>query len=321
MKKPDFNSKSTWQSYDRLALRTAVIYMLLSAVWIFFSEKLVVGDPQTMTYVSLAKGWFYTIVVAIALYFTISRIIERRNRATLQDKQDLEAAKIGFLSIASHQLRTPLSMTKWVLDSLVYDKNTTPDQKEKFENLIYSNQRLIGLVDDLLSVSEIESGKLKVAKKPVDLRQLIDNLIAALQSLAERNQKNVQVVIPAEVKEVYCDPVLTYEILQNLLSNALLYSPAQTAEIIITLVERPADYLISVHDDGVMDAALIKKISSFDKFVRGDEAAKLEPSGTGLGLYITKKMAEAGGGNIWFESGVKSGTNFYLTIIKDKIKK
>ena len=110
--------------------------------------------------------------------------------------------------------------------------------------------------------------------------------------------------------------------MENLLSNALNYSKEDSKEITITVSERTDDYLVAVHNDGFIDPVSAEKIKNFGKFIRGTGASEIEPAGSGLGLYITKKMIEAHGGTVWFESNTKDGTTFYVTIIKsDKINK
>jgi len=110
-------------------------------------------------------------------------------------------------------------------------------------------------------------------------------------------------------------------VLENLLSNAVNYSKEGSKKIILTATEHADDYLISVWNEGLIDAISLEKMKNFDKFVRGVGSSEVEPAGSGLGLYITKKMIEAHGGNVWFESDAKVGTTFYVTIIKSKLIK
>lgn len=238
----------------------------------------------------------------------------------ITERKNLDIAKVGFLSVASHQLRTPLSMTKWVLEALLREDGFTDSQKNKLNDLVYSNERLINLVEDLLNVSMIETGKLVVNKKIINLVELINNLVISLKSLSNKKNKIIKIIISPNVKDVYCDPILINESLENLLTNAIVYSKEDSKEVIITVENRNKDYLISVHNEGYIDDLSAEKINIFDKFSRGLKSQEIEPSGSGLGLYITKKMVEAGGGTIWFTSNIKSGTTFYITIVKSKLK-
>ncbi len=233
-------------------------------------------------------------------------------------ENELEQAKNEFISMTSHQLRTPLSATKWVLETLFSDQNPTLKQKEKYEYLNVSNERLINLVNKMLSISRIESGKLIINKKNVDLEKLIVDLCLTLKTLSQKNNKNIKYISKLDLKNIYCDPILTHEILENLLINAIEYATDKSTDINIEVKERKDDYLISIHNDGFIEPSSVEKIKKFGKFVRGTGAQEIEPAGSGLGLYITKKITEESGGKIWFESNSKDGTTFYVTIIKNK---
>jgi signal transduction histidine kinase len=147
---------------------------------------------------------------------------------------------------------------------------------------------------------------------------LVDNLVEILKPLTSKKQKEIKINAPAEIKNVLCDPLLITEAIENILTNAIYYSPEESKDIDLTIEVRKNDYLISIHNSGVIDQATIEKIRNFERFVRGDNAQKQQPSGSGLGLYITKKVVEANGGDLWFESNEKIGTVFYITIVKNK---
>ena len=229
---------------------------------------------------------------------------------------ELDQAKNDFLSLTSHQLRTPLSANKWVLETLVDDKNITEKQKAKYTDLVSSNERLINLVNRLLNVTRIESGKLVVNKELVDIKKLIINLALSFKTFADHKHKNIKITAPKELNKISCDPVLIYEALENILKNAIDYSGENNKEIEIKVEDRKDDYLISVHDEGAIEQSVVNKINEFKKFNRGEKAPTDEPGGSGLGLYITKKIVEASGGKLYFESNDKEHTTFYLTVVK-----
>lgn len=238
------------------------------------------------------------------------------NIRDITEKKEVEKAKENFLSLASHQLRTPLSITKWVLETLTHEEHLTPHQKEKFNELIYTNERLIKLINNILSVSVIDNGRLEVNKKMVNIRQLIFELAESLKKFAINKEKIIKITCPKKLKEIYCDPLLISEALTNLLINAINYSSHESEEIKLIVTERTNDYQVSIHNSGVMDLSLQEKINKYERFVRGVNAIDKQTAGSGLGLYITKKVMEANGGKIWFESNVKSGTTFYVAINK-----
>ncbi len=234
----------------------------------------------------------------------------------ITERKNLEESKISFLSVASHQLRTPLSMMKWVLDSLLEDKNLDSDKLKKYNNLYFANGKLINLVEKLIKVSILDQGKIIINKNSFDLGKLVYDLSLSLKPFSDKNNKIIKVITPSNISNVYCDQILINEVIKNLLVNAIIYSQKDSKEISITISERKNDYLISVHNEGFIESASLGKISLFDKFSRGSHSSEASPSGSGLGLYIAKKMVEANGGTIGFTSTANSGTTFYFNIIK-----
>jgi PAS domain S-box-containing protein len=234
---------------------------------------------------------------------------------------ELDHAKNEFLTLTSHQLRTPLSAIKWVLESMLGDETLSPKQEDKLNDLVISNERLINLVNRLLNVTRIESGKLVVKKDLVDIKKLVDKLVVSLNVLAEKKNKKINVIIPNNFPSVFCDSILINEGLEDLIRNAIDYSKEGQNEIIVTVSEEKNNYLFSVHNKGVIDKAAVERIGKFDKFSRESDASKATPSGSGLGLYITKKLIEASGGTMYFESDEASDTTFYFTLAKDMTNK
>ena len=235
-----------------------------------------------------------------------------------EEENKFNQVKNDFLSMASHQLRTPLSATKWVLESLIDKNNIDPKQLEKFNDLIFSNERLIKLVNRLLSVARIESNRLVVDKKNTELKELIGRVVNDLKVISDQNGKEIKVSLPPDLKDVYCDPVLIGEALENLLSNAIAYSEESSVDIAVSIENREDDYLVSVHSKGYIEPSLLINIRKFNKFERGTGSAIRTPSGSGLGLYIVKRIVDASGGKFWVESNPETDTTFYFTIIKQK---
>jgi len=254
----------------------------------------------------------------LIVYLVGNKKLIQCNIRDLTERNELEEAKIGFLSITSHQLRTPLSITKWVLEAMKHDDALNPKQEKRLADLIISNERLINLANDLVNVSRIETGKLIINKKNINLERNIFDLINSFKTLTDKKNKTIETKINADIKNVNCDPIIINEVLKNLLSNAINYSKEDSKKIILSVTERDNDYLISVWNEGFIDALSLEKIKNFDKFTRGVGSSEVEPAGSGLGLYITKKMIEAHGGIVWFESDAKVGTTFYVTIIKSR---
>lgn len=231
---------------------------------------------------------------------------------TTQEKEN-ERQKNEFLSIASHQLRTPLSITKWSIDLFMQDKNLTIKQKDRLQDLYDTNERLIMLVNDLLCGIKIEKSSIVLKRSTINIISLIRELISSADLALKKKNQSLRFDVEIEPKPVLIDLVLFNEVITNLLDNANKYAE-DGAEIVVKLSEFDKYfYLISVHNSAsYIPYADRDKI--FTKFYRGAGSRKKIGAGTGLGLYIAKSAAEANGGKIWFESSPESGTTFYFTI-------
>ncbi len=227
-------------------------------------------------------------------------------------EKEIERAKTEFISLAAHQLRTPLSSIKWVLELFMQDKDLKEKQKERLNDLYISNQRLIGLVNDLLNVARIEAGKLIAKKKITNIAEIINASFKSCRPNAEKKKQKINVVIEREIKEAMLDPMLFSESLSIILSNAINYAP-ENSNIDVAVSSKGGNYLIAIHNTGApIPESSRKKL--FEKFYRGVDSQNVKAEGSGLGLFIAKGMIEANGGTIWFKSSANEGTTFYFTI-------
>lgn len=230
----------------------------------------------------------------------------------------IDQAKTEFVSIASHQLRTPLTAMNWYVELLLREQNLTDSQRSDLKKIRIRGQRMVQLVNALLNVSRLEAGRLKVNPVPTDLVELINSLVDELLPFA--HQRGCQVIFHKsddEFPDLPIDRSLLRQVLHNLFTNAIKYSPSgQGARVWVQLERSPAGaYVISVQDNGIgIPENLRSRI--FDKFFRADKAMLAEPDGTGLGLYVAKKIIAASGGKIWFESTEGRGTTFFVEIPK-----
>ncbi len=228
-------------------------------------------------------------------------------------EQEVDRAKSDFISIAAHQLRTPLSSMKWILELLLESKLTKP-QKQKVELLDSSNERLINIVRDLLNITRIESGKMPVKPEMLNINDVVEATIKLCAPQAK--EKNVrcayQPMTPAGT--ITTDQLLLTEAIKNILDNAISFAPRGTSVRIAS--EQKADgFVISVANDGP-PISEVDRPNLFKKFYRGIEAPRIKPSGSGLGLYVTLLNLEALGGSVWFDSPTSGdhGVRFYLQL-------
>lgn len=231
-------------------------------------------------------------------------------------EKESERAKTEFVSLASHQLRTPLSAMKWTIELMLEKKRISKSEKERMENLAASTERLIGLVNDLLNVSRIESGKALGAKMKSDLVQLTSSTVEILREAARKKKQNLS--FETSLKEAPADiiPTMHTQAVQNLIANAINYSP-EKAKIDVSLSIEGGDYLIKIQNTGGF-ISQEDSLHIFEKFYRGVDSQRVRAEGSGLGLYITKASVETNGGQVWFESSKDNGTTFYFTVPQPK---
>jgi signal transduction histidine kinase len=238
------------------------------------------------------------------LSHALNELVSRLSTGIAQDvskHHELSRAKSDFVALASHQLRTPLSIIKWYVDFIVSgDAGPLNPEQHKFLQEVYtSNERLIELVNALLDVSRIDVGTFSIDPEPT---VITDQVEAALLKL-EKEIKAKKLVIKKkfdELPEINLDPRLTRIFFENILSNAIKYTPeAGLVQIVIRKTEN--DVLIKISDTGC-GIPREQQPKIFTKMFRADNVRKIESVGTGLGLYISKAIIEKSGGKIWFQS-------------------
>lgn len=237
----------------------------------------------------------------------------------ITQEKEVDRMKTEFISITSHQLRTPLSSMKWFMEMLLNnDLGELPEKQRSVLTDVYnSNERIITLVNDLLDVSRIEAGKMRNEPTPTNIIEFIKSMLPEVeQNFAKRNQK-FEFIRPDSLPRVSADPKLVWQVLQNLLTNASKYTP-EGGNITLSLSLSDGAAIMTVADNGY-GIPEFQKNRVFEKFFRADNTGKME--GTGLGLYISKELAEASGGKLWFESTEGKGTTFFYSLpLNEKTK-
>ncbi len=247
----------------------------------------------------------------------IGKVLIRRDLELTRanDKlHELNEAKSNFVSVAAHQLRTPLSAIKWVFYmALSGDLGVlTDDQKTFLTKGRDSTDRMIALVNDMLSTDRIESGKTKYRFVPADITDTMDDVL--YDFLPEIQVRKIRIALNYKKKtipKVNIDPEKMWTVLQNLIENAVKYT-INEGSITITIREEAGKAHVSVEDSGIGVPKEQQK-NLFERFFRAKNAVKLDSSGSGLGLYITKNIVEKHGGTIWFEEK-NPGSAFHFTI-------
>ena len=228
-------------------------------------------------------------------------------------KEDqIDKAKTEFVSLASHQLRTPLSAINWYAEMLLAgDAGELNDEQRQYLDEVYKgNQRMVDLVNSLLNVSRIELGTLAIEPEPVNFIHLSDSVLNELKSKIKEKKLKIIKNYNQNIPEVSADPKLMRIVFQNLLSNAVKYTP-ENGKINISVDKDENNILIQVKDSGY-GIPKMQQDKIFTKLFRADNVREKDTEGTGLGLYIVKAIIDSAQGKVWFESQEKKGTTFYI---------
>jgi hypothetical protein len=227
----------------------------------------------------------------------------------------LDQLKSEFVSLASHQLRTPLTAMNWSSESLLArdSENLTPLQQKYIRGVYTGGRRLSSLIDNLLRVSSLDLNKYELDATDVDLRTVVDTVLKDQQELISEKNLVLDVAIDPATPTLRLDKQLLAMVIQNLISNSVKYTNPG-GRITISAVAKKDHLLITVSDTGIgIPAAQQSQV--FSKIFRADNAKKNNSDdGTGLGLYIAKAMIKRLGGTISFDSIENKGTNFYIKL-------
>jgi signal transduction histidine kinase len=234
----------------------------------------------------------------------------RRTNAKLKA---LDEAKDEFISMASHQLRTPLTTIKGYL-SMILDGDTgvvKKDQKDMIQHAFDSSQRMVYLIADLLNVSRMQTGKFAIENSPTNLAEVLVGEVDQLKNQAKAKDVELTYNKPASFPTLNLDENKIRQVLMNFLDNALHYTP-NGGKIEAKLEATPDSVVYTVTDNGV---GVPKDVQHhlFTKFYRADNARKMRPDGTGLGLFMAKKVIVSQGGALIFKSTEGQGSTFGFT--------
>ncbi len=230
-------------------------------------------------------------------------------------EKELEKMRVDFLSLASHQLRTPLSGTKWLIETL--QRGTlgpiTDKQRAYLDELYESNERMIKLASDILSVVRLESAAAVVEKKDLLVRDILANIKRQMDSVAKSAQVSLQMTSAVDQdRVVHTNEDMLMNILESLIFNAINYSPVGK-EVVVSVFGGDGNVVFAVQDSGIGIPAEEKQ-HIFGRFYRASNAKRMRPSGTGLGLYLVSVLAKRISAVIWFDSEENKGTTFFVRI-------
>jgi len=266
-----------------------------------------VGDPFMVALIVLAAG-----AVLLIINFIITNSFERM--------ADASRMKTELVNIVSHQLRAPLTNIRFALDFLSLDnkdkeppKQRASAEQEEYHTIIKENSdRMNDLVNNLLTISRIESGNFPLNKQNVSLVKVTKELIGKFKAYIEASNVRVSLDVQGETKNVFTDPLWLEQVVENLLDNAIKYTKGG-GEIKITIKQKDGRIDFGIEDEG-MGIPKDEQKYIFQKFFRSKNVSKAKTHGSGLGLNIVKRVVELSGGHVWFQSQEGKGTTFFFVL-------
>ena len=290
------------------------IVVVVTAVIVYFIGIHYIVDPLIVVLVVLAMT---------VLLFTISFVIIR----SFEKLAETNRLKSEFVSIVSHQLRSPISNLNWAIELLSSGKLGTIEKKqvEYFRILKENALRMKELVSDLLIVSRLEQKKIPLKKREFSLGDLIKDLIDGFKIFARASNVEVSFNVQERLPKVFADPSRIRLVIENLLDNAIRYVNPVSLSIInngrakekgkveIKIVKDKKNIRFEIKDNGVGVPKADQKYI-FQKFFRSENVLKYQTQGSGLGLFIAESIIKQSEGKLWFKSKENKGSTFYFTL-------
>lgn len=247
-------------------------------------------------------------------------VVTKELGAANEKLKELDDLKTDFISIASHQLRTPLTAIKGYTSMMLEGSYGEIPEKQKgiIEKVFQSAQRLIYIVNDLLDISRIEQGRFSISLEPIKVANVLKDVVEELQQNAKTKNLSLELAVAPENAELTgtADFNKIRQVFLNVIDNSIKYT--DKGYVRVSVEPRGDKVLVSVKDSGIGISDVSMK-NLFQKFSRAKGVTKLHTDGSGLGLFIVKKIMEAHGGDVWAESeGEGKGSQFYVSIPAQK---
>ncbi len=297
----------TWQTPGFLFIILGFVAVIIMTVTFYISQTYISTETLILT------ESFVVVVVLIIGNLVISSI-DRMIK--------LNRMKSEFVSIVSHQLRTPLSAIKWETELLLSKfrkESINSKQKQSIENIGVLSCKMTKLVNDLLDVARIDQGRLIIKKMPVNIAEIVEEAIIGVGAIVKIRHIEIIFNDKKKIPLAFGDPEKLRMVIENLLNNAIKYM-ASHGKIEIKLFKDGDSVVFTIKDNGV-GIPPEQHDRVFDKFFRSDNIVKYQTEGTGLGLYISKNIIEQLQGKIWFNSMEGLGSIFSFSVPINKKNK
>jgi len=289
-----------WQCPTFLFLIMGII-IIASTLIVYAIGTRYIEDPEIVALIILILT-----VILFIIAFIITRSFERLTEAARM--------KSEFISVVSHQLRSPLSNLRWAIELLMSGRIGKIEEKqtEYFRILKENSARMGELVSDLLTVSRIETATLPLKKKEISLEDLTRELISEFEPFAKASNVEIEFKPQKDLPQIFADPSQIRLVVENLLDNAIRYI-RDKGNVEILLEKRDKNLYFEIKDNGVGIPKEDQKYI-FQKFFRSENILRYQTQGSGLGLFIAKSIVERSGGKIGFKSEENKGSTFWFTL-------
>jgi signal transduction histidine kinase len=281
------------------------------------TQHLLKTDAELLDRLSEAVG----VALDNRLLFEENQLVLRQLEKSNQKLRELDEAKDDFISMASHQLRTPLTSVKGYM-SMVLEGDAgkvSKTQQKLLEQAFTSSQRMVYLIADLLNVSRLKTGKFVIEPTPTNLAEVVEGEINQLKETAKGRNLTLIYKKPTTFPTVQLDETKVRQVIMNFVDNAIYYTPSG-GHITAAVKNTPETIEFTVTDDG-MGVPKEEQHHLFNKFYRAGNAKKARPDGTGLGLFMAKKVIVAQGGALIFKSQEGKGSTFGFSFAKAHLKR
>ncbi|MFA7209397.1 MAG: HAMP domain-containing sensor histidine kinase [Parcubacteria group bacterium] len=297
---------SIWRTPSFLFIIIGIINAVAMAVTYYISKQY--DRPEFLV---VAES------VVVACIFSIGKYIIGQ----FEEIDTLSKMKTEFVSVASHQLRTPLSAIRWETELMLskLDRGLNKKQRQSINTINLLATRMTRLVNDLLDVTRIDQGRLILKREKVDIAGIVTEISGEFLPLIKEKKMKVVFQSARKCKTDRCKPLSVLSdqeklklVIENLFSNAIKYTGAY-GRIEIDLSKKRGFVVFSIRDNGV-GIPKEQQVQVFSKFFRSDNIVKYQTEGTGLGLYIAKNIIEQSGGRMWFHSREHTGSIFCFSL-------
>jgi two-component system phosphate regulon sensor histidine kinase PhoR len=271
------------------------------------------GDPRVETEIvtgTLRQHFFAVTVAAVSAAKTSGAVIVLHD---ITDLRKLERVRRDFVANVSHEFKTPLTAIQGFAETLLAGAIDDAQNRVRFlEIILEHSQRLARLTDDLLRLSQMDADRLGLEIRGVGVQQFVESCVETAQRPAAERDLRISVNLSSRLPEIAADRRRLAEVLQNLLDNAIQYTPPG-GQIMLSASANGSEVTFTVSDTGI-GIPQTDQPRIFERFYRVDVARSREVGGTGLGLAIAKHLVEVHGGRIWVESEVGQGSQFHFTV-------